>query len=294
MNKTTKIILVAVVMVLIITVLLLRAQSGKMVKPWPTPTTVEHTTLVTDQNGVIVGEKIIQKSMLSWEGFWIWFAAFLTLSILTFLYDDNPFYRFAEHLFVGVSAAYWMVLGFWSTLVPNLFGKLVPNFIARIGLIEGLEGESTHIAYLIPLFLGVILLFRLSDKAGWISRWALAFIVGTTAGLNFVQYLSSDFMMQINQSFQPLIVRTTINPIISTSPLICTLSNIMIFLGVFCGLIYFFFSVEHKGFFGFASRIGIWILMVSFGASFGFTVMGRIALLVGRMEFLLSDWLSLM
>ena len=57
-------------------------------------------------------------------------------------------------------------------------------------------------------------------------------------------------------------------------------------------LIYFFFSVEHKGAFGHASKVGIWILMITFGAAFAYTVMGRIALLVGRMEFLFIEWLQ--
>lgn len=294
MEKSKSIIILLVVIGVIFGALLLRAAQGKMVQPWPSTETVEYTTAVKDSHGVVVGEKIESKTQLSLKGFWTWFAAFLTICILSFLYDDNPFYKFAEHLFVGVSAAYWMVLGFWTTLVPNLFGKLVPNFIAKIGLIEGLEGNTTNWFYIIPLFLGIILLMRLSSKIGWISRWSLAFIVGTTAGLNFVQFLSSDFIMQIYQSFKPLIVTTSLEPTISNSAIICTFSNLLIFLGVFCGLIYFFFSVEHKGFFGLASRIGIWILMVSFGASFGFTVMGRVALLVGRMEFLLGDWLGFM
>jgi hypothetical protein len=294
MGKGAKIAIMAGVFGVVLILLLIRAFSGNMVQPWPAQETVEYTSPITDEYGIVTGENVESKTVRSWSGFWTWFAAFLTLCILSFLYDDNPFYKFAEHLFVGVSAAYWMVLGFWTTLVPNLFGKLVPDFIAHIGLIEGLEGGETEWAYLIPLFLGLILLMRLSSRGGWISRWPLAFIVGTTAGLNFVQFLSSDFMMQIYQSFKPLIVITSIDPVVSSSPIIGTISNIVIFLGVFCGLIYFFFSVEHKGFFGLASRVGIWILMVSFGASFGFTVMGRIALLVGRMEFLLSDWLRLM
>jgi len=72
-----------------------------------------------------------------------------------------------------------------------------------------------------------------------------------------------------------------------------SLSNWVIFLGVFCGLVYFFFSKEHKGFFGGASRMGIWILMITFGASFGYTVMGRISLLVGRLTFLFHNWLGI-
>ena len=294
MSKNTKIIIAVAIIAMIAVFLLIRAGQGKMIQPWPTSETVEHKTPVLDENGVLVAEKIETENRLSWKGFWTWFAAFLTLCILSFLYDDNPLYKFAEHLFVGVSAAYWMVLGFWTTLVPNLFGKLVPDFIANIGLIEGLEGGEVDWFYLIPLALGIFLVLRLSERAGWISRWSLAFIVGTTAGLNFVQYLSSDFMMQIYQSFKPLIVTTSIDTVVSQSALVCTISNILVFFGVFCGLIYFFFSVEHKGFFGVASRIGIWVLMVSFGASFGFTVMGRVALLVGRMEFIFHDWLAFM
>ncbi len=292
MNRSAKLTIALAVLGIILVLLVIRVGQGKMVSPMPTKDVVESKTLVHDENGVVVGETIESVSRLSWKGIWTWIAALLTLTILSFLYDDNPFYKFSEHLFVGVSAAYWMVLGFWSTLVPNLFGKLVPNFIAHIGLIEGLEGNKTEWLYLIPLAFGVILLLRLSDNVGWISRWSLAFIVGTTAGLNFVQYLSSDFMMQIFQSFKPFIVTTSVEVTVSSSPLICTFSNILLFLGVFCGLLYFFFSVEHKGVFGIASRVGIWILMVSFGASFGFTVMGRIALLVGRMEFLLGNWLG--
>jgi len=39
--------------------------------------------------------------------------------------------------------------------------------------------------------------------------------------------------------------------------------------------------------------VGIWYLMITFGAAFGFTVMGRIALLAARVEFLFDDCLWL-
>jgi hypothetical protein len=58
-------------------------------------------------------------------------------------------------------------------------------------------------------------------------------------------------------------------------------------------LVYFFFSVEHRGIVGGISRLGIWFLMITFGAGFGYTVMGRIALLSDRFEFLFYDWLWL-
>jgi len=67
------------------------------------------------------------------------------------------------------------------------------------------------------------------------------------------------------------------------------LNQIVILLGVFTVLIFFFFSLEHKKFVGGISRIGLFFIMVSFGASFGYTVMARISLLIGRFQFLIDD-----
>ena len=36
--------------------------------------------------------------------------------------------------------------------------------------------------------------------------------------------------------------------------------------------------------------MGIWILMIGFGASFGYTVMSRIGLLYGRTDFMVNRW----
>jgi hypothetical protein len=56
----------------------------------------------------------------------VWISAGLTLMVYSFLYRDNPLYKIAEHLLVGVSAAYFMALGFWTTLWPNAVIKLWP------------------------------------------------------------------------------------------------------------------------------------------------------------------------
>ena len=70
-------------------------------------------------------------------------------------------------------------------------------------------------------------------------------------------------------------------------------SNIIMVVGVIATLSYFFFSLEHKGALGKVAKIGIWYIMLAFGAAFGYTVMARISLLIGRLQFLLHDWLGL-
>jgi hypothetical protein len=212
-------------------------------------------------------------------------GAFLTLMIFSFLYKDNPAYKFAEHLFVGVSAAYWMVQGFWQQIVPNLFAKLFPRQFE--GVVEA--GQEPEYIYVIPLLLGIILLLRLVAPIAWISRWAMAFIIGYTAGSNLTRFLVSDFLIQVQKTLElPLVDLQAGNWL---QVIMFSISNVVLVVGTICGLVYFYFSKEHTGTFGRASRVGIWVLMVAFGASFGYTVMARISLLIGRIEFL-RGWVT--
>jgi len=66
-------------------------------------------------------------------------------------------------------------------------------------------------------------------------------------------------------------------------------SALLLLLGVTSILAYFYFSAEHRGLLGKVSQVGMLFLMVGFGASFGYTVMGRVSLLIGRFQFLLQD-----
>jgi hypothetical protein len=219
----------------------------------------------------------------------LWVAAFCTIGILSFLVGDTPLYKFVESVFVGVSAAYAMVVGFWSEIAQNLLAKLFPALL-RQTVMPGLDlDEKPNYSYVVPLILSVMLLMRLSPKGAWISRWPLAFFIGATAGIRLVSFLEADFVQQINNTIMPLAVYTSDR----SFDLWASLRNIFIIAGVLMGLVYFFFSVEHKGVVGAVARGGVWLLMITFGASFGYTVMGRVALLANRLEFLFNDWLWL-
>ncbi|RLC47782.1 MAG: hypothetical protein DRH70_02605 [Candidatus Coatesbacteria bacterium] len=190
-------------------------------------------------------------------------GAALTLCIFSFLYKDNPFYRFAEHLFVGVSAGYWLVYNYWNIVKPNL--------------IDPLREEQWQ--YLLPLVLGIFMLTRLFPNVGWLSRWAIAFMIGSGSGIMIITYLQSNFLEQIKSTLVPL------DP--TGQPWYVVVNNVILLVGVVSGLVYFFFSKAHTGVTGRIARIGVVFLMVSFGASFGYTVMARISLLIGRLYFLL-------
>ena len=226
----------------------------------------------------------------------VWVAALFTLATLSFLYRDNLFYKLAESVVVGVSAAYRMVVAFWTTLVPNLFGKLAPNWVNDWAMPDlSPVREPGWFWYLVPLVLGAMLLWRLAPRGNWIARWPLAFIIGTTAGIRLVGFIQADFINQVSATIRPLAVNDASNQPVGTFRLDVgdTISNVMLVIGVIACLVYFFFSVEHKGVVGKVAKLGTWYLMITFGAAFGYTVMGRIALLALRLEFLFDDWLWL-
>ena len=216
----------------------------------------------------------------------VWIGALLTLMIFSFLFKDNALYKFAEHLFVGVSAAYWMVVGIHTTILPNLIARLSPGLVSRI--IPGAAQTEPQYDYLLPLVFGLLLLTRLLPKIHFLSRWAMGLVIGYAAGTNLIRYLQSDLMSQVSSTITPMVVFTS-----GRFDIGATFSHLILVLGTICGLLYFFFSREHTGAMKPASRVGIWILMVTFGASFGYTVMARISLLTGRVQYLLHDWLGL-
>lgn len=219
----------------------------------------------------------------------LWVSAFCTLAIFSFLYGDNPLYKFTEAVFVGVSAAYAMVVAFWTEIATNLYAKLLPG-LARISLFPDMESSTEpDFLYLVPLVLSVLLLWRLAPKGNWIARWPLAFFIGATAGIRLISYLEADFVGQLQNTIMPFIVFTADG----SFDWIQSLRNTVIIVGVTSCMVYFFFSIEHEGIFKYISRLGVWFLMVTFGASFAYTVMGRIALLSGRLNFLFSDWLGI-
>ena len=213
-----------------------------------------------------------------------WVAVFLTIGIFSYLYKDNPFYKTAEHLFVGVSAGYWTAIFFWTQIQPNLFGRLFPakvygpdsatpfiynllSFISSSVFPEGGidKGHDQHFIYLIPLALGVMMLLSLIPSINWFARWGIAYTVGMAAGLRAYGYLNSNVIGQVKG--------TAVNIFNSSLPFFSLsepsiFNNMIIIVGTICGLLYFYFSKEHTGILGKASKVGIYFLMISFGASF--------------------------
>jgi len=245
----------------------------------------------------------------------IWIAAGLTLMMFSFIYRDNVFFKFGEHLYLGVSVGYYINIQYWQVIVPDLYRPVTIDHNYWV---------------IIPAILGIFILLRLVPSLAWLSRMSFALYIGGFAGLAIPNVIHSIFLRQLSETLRPFAggwgeaLLTMVLFILFFALLayavsgggwiaavgtlvmfgvICLgiwlnwmvaidINQVIILLGVFTVLIFFFFSLEHKRLVGGISRVGLFFIMVSFGASFGYTVMARISLLIGRFQFLIDDWIK--
>ncbi|MFH1687700.1 MAG: hypothetical protein ABIE70_09290 [bacterium] len=197
----------------------------------------------------------------------IWLIAFLTLALFSFTFKDNPFYKVAEHIFAGLTAGYQVGL-IWDTVVIQK-------------LWDPMLGGSWWL--FLPGILGLLMFSRFTKNYSWLSRISLAFVMGTTSGVFLTTNLHGWVLPQMKAAMLPLG---------GGGGFAAALLAIIVVLGIVSTLIYFYFSTEHKGVVGITAKMGIWFIMMAFGAHFGYTVMGRVSLLIGRVQFLAGDWVG--
>ena len=195
-------------------------------------------------------------------------AGILTLAIFSFLYRDNPVYKMAESLLIGVSIGYMLVITWTNSLMALLFNPLF--------------GDG-RVALIIPFALGLLMFGRFHRNTSALSRLPIAVLIGSGAGVAIPAMLNERTLKQMSATVAPLISESGFPDV----------SVIIVLLGVLCTISYFYFSREHKGVLGKSARVGTWFLMIFFGTTFGYTVMSRMSLLIGRFDFIFSTWLGL-
>lgn len=202
---------------------------------------------------------------------WVWIAAFLTMMVYSYLLGDNPLYRLAEHVFIGSSVAYAVVVVMHGVLGPML---IVP-------LANGAIGE--RVLALVPLGLGLLLWTKLKTSWAWLGNFSVAFLLGVGAALAIGGALFGSILPQVRATVQAV-------------DLSGLGSGLIVVIGTLSTLMYFHFAAGARGGLsgigtGFVrawARLGRWFIVIAFGAIFANTVMARISLLIGRVQFLLD------
>lgn len=200
-----------------------------------------------------------------WDILGNWINAILTIAIISFAVPgENIFYRIAEYIMIGITAGYAVVQGI--------------RVVLNLGISPMMSGQAYM---LFPILLGLLVYTRFSKQYGYLSRWPIALMVGSGIGVSIRAVPEVDIMNQIKASFLPLV---GVNWDVAVS-------NIILLIALLSTLFYFFMTVEQKGPLRQISVVGRYSLMILFGAYWGSQLMTRSTMFIGRMSFLIKDFL---
>lgn len=145
-----------------------------------------------------------------------------TVLILSYVVGDNPAFRLAVHVFIGISAGYVAAIVLLQVIANKLIVPLVFGDIYQ------------QVLVVIPLILGLMLFTKLSPRIEWIGRPVVAFLVGTGAAAVVAGAIMGTIYPQVASSVNEL------NP---NRGLLDLLGGVFILLGTVATLAYFQFTV---------------------------------------------------
>jgi hypothetical protein len=223
-------------------------------------------------------------------------AMLLTIMVLSYLIGDNPLFRMASHLFIGVAAGYAGALAARSVLWPGL---VQPILQAGVG---GLIQPSAVLTLIVPALLALLLLLKVLPGASRLGTFSTAFLVGVGAAVVVGGAITGTLIPQ------SLAAMGTLNPAV-VSPqtgetgLERVLNVIIVLVGTLSTLAYFRFTMRKKPA-GSASPIalagralsalGRAFIALAFGVMYAGALSGTLLILAQRIQFLWDALLGLL
>lgn len=202
-------------------------------------------------------------------------AIVLTLLVLSRIFGDNPLFRVAQYLFVGVSLGYAFVVVYFQVLRPAFFSLLAnPADPVVLGL------------RITPFILGLLLLPRLTNRqtSSWLANLPLGLLFGVGAALALGGALVGTLFPQLLASAQPLGIETA-----------QIIGSVLLTFGVVCTLMYFYFTVPRETglgrFVAGGGVLGRWLIIVAFGFFFAGALLTYLSALNERLQFVVT-WMQ--
>lgn len=195
-------------------------------------------------------------------------AVLLTLMVFSRIIGDNPLFRIAQYLFVGVSLGYACVV--------------VYHQVFRIAIVQIVQDGD--VLLIVPFALGLLLLPRLlgRQQLSWLANIPLGMIFGIGAAVALSGTLVGTLL--------PQVVDTT--RISTSGTMLDIVGSVLLAIGVILVLSYFYFTRPEKAALlrvsEMSAQTGRWLLMVSFGFFLAGALITYLTALSDRLEFLVS------
>lgn len=202
-------------------------------------------------------------------------AALFTIAILSYLIGDNPLYRVAVNLFVGVTAGYAVVVVSYNVLKPWAQRLWALEFTSTDWLLSAVAAA-----------LGLILLLRAFRIAAPLGSWVMALLVGVGAAVAIGGAVTGTLFPQMRATFISLL----------PSNLEQWVSDVVILLGTLATLGFFYYGargergqkVERPPLVRLVAPIGQLFIGTAFGALYAGALVASLAFFAGSLQTLIE------
>jgi hypothetical protein len=206
-------------------------------------------------------------------------GAVLTLFIFSYLLDDNPLFRLALHIFVGVSVAYVCVVALQSVILPVLIPPDSSDANVRLLWIVSLVG----------VVLGALLFTRGIRGVSWLGDISVAILLGVGVGVALGGAVLGTLLPQLGAATNPVIPEPPSMP-----EILKPVGQIVAVIGTISGLMTFGFisrrparSLMNRVMNG-GARVGHWFILIGFGAAYGGVLVTSLAIFADRVQYLVE------
>jgi predicted membrane protein len=197
----------------------------------------------------------------------------LTLMILSYLIGDNPAFRVALYLFIGVSSGYAATVVVYNVLMPKLVDA------------------QTNFLLFIPLVLGATLFAKLSPRTSWIGNFAMAMLVGVGAATALAGALLGTLIPQAQAAMDAFDLRSS-----PLGPALQFLQAVIMLVGTVVTLAAFQFSakrtpdgtVKRNALLEGVAWVGRLFIAITLGVLFAGVYMAALTAMLERLSALLN------
>jgi len=191
----------------------------------------------------------------------------LTIAVLSFVIKDNPLYRLAVHILVGVSAGFTVIV-----LVEKVLLPIIDSFGQASSLIDRLY-------WIIPVLFGLFLLLKLLPQTASLGNIGMAVMIGIGASVGLVGAVAGTFIPQIVVRYDSAIVGLVVGLLVALT------------------LLYFFFTGKESStgvakmpvWFPYIQTGGKVVITMTLAGLFVGALNTSLVLLVGRIGFYLTS-----
>jgi lipoprotein signal peptidase len=216
------------------------------------------------------GEKMTTAAPVGADPVGLTVAAILTIFVYTYFISNKqvPTFRFAQSTVVGGALGYIVVI-------------VMATNIDKLAITKLSQGR---IDYIIPIVLGLLIYSRYVKGYEYLARTPIALIVATGLGLGARAAMDTQ-IIRLLYPFASMNFKTAYD----------AFNSVVFLVGFVASVAFFFFTLNPKVTKTITplTKLGRYFLMVYFGTKFGATILTRATLFLGRLQFLLFEWLGL-